>query len=324
MKFKDFITANSTTLKTFMSWENYDLNNTVLPVVDLVQDHALQVLANNFGKFEVEDDILDEVSADIFINFPPLLQQLSISRVMTSESVVQTDILSETMTRRETGQRDTNQTTDTTLGTEVSEINSLGTTQATTGNTTNTGTVNVGSDTHTNQSNETDITNSTDVEATGSRNVNLSHQMPEQALTGTGNFPVDAQGTPILTTSYVQSAGENFATVNPIETTESSTQVSTVTNDTESDSITTNNLASSQNVSVVNSGSNTRTLNNTGSDNVTNAGVENTENEITETIDREATNAQYAYEIKAFLESVQAINAFKTWTNNFAWVCGIL
>lgn len=324
MLFKDYLAANATILKSYMKWDNYELNTTILPVVEAVENDALEVLSNVYGKFEVED-ILDELKADVLMNFPTLLQQLSITMVMTAENVVQKDVLSETMTRKETGVRDTSQTTDMTLDTQVTELNTIDNTSTTTGTSKDTGTSKTATSTVTTQTNETEILNTSGVEMTGSRNVNINNAMPEQSISGvTEAFPVDTEGTPILSTSTVQSATQSFSTVNPIDSSETSSQSINVTANNTGESLTTNDLTNTQNIAVSDVGTTNRTTANTGTDTTLNTALENTDNEVTETTTREATNPQYAYEIRAFLESVQSINAFKVWANNFAWVCGIL
>lgn len=311
--FKDLISENETQIKSYMAWQNYDLNDTLLPVVDLLKDHALKLLSNSYGLFHVEQTILDELCADVFVYFPPLMQQLSISRIMTSESVVQVDILRETMTRTESGNIETEQNSELTVGTTNTDTSVLDSQQK------NTGSVIVDNDVTTNQTGEVNIQNVSGIEMTGSRNVAVNHNLPEQAISGiTGNLPVDAEGTPILTSAYIQTATENFATANPIDTSETSQQ------DSLNNSNTQNNTTTTNDVTVAETGTTTRTSTNAGSDNSESLTKTQNNQTVTEVNDREATNAQYAYEVKAFLDSVDAINAFRSWEDKFTWVVGII
>jgi hypothetical protein len=323
MLFKAYLTENSAVLKTYMKWENYDLNTSVLPVVEMVQDDALEVLSNNYGKFEV-DDILDELKTDIFLNFPALLQQLSISRIMTSAGTKQSDSLTDIMTRTENGVRDTSQSSDNTLGTNVTELNTLNTLNTSNGTSIDTGTSTTNVTSDTTQNNLTNIINTSGVQMTGSKNVNLTNAMPEQSINaGTGNFPLDAEGTPILTTAYVQSANQNFTTTNPIDTSETSEQSTDITVGVVNTNLITNNLTNTQHSTVADTGTTNRTIANSGTDLTTNTAIENTDNTVTETTTRQMTNPNYAYEIKAFLESVDSLNAFQKWLDKFSWICGI-
>src|SRR5690606_30409252 len=161
--------------------------------------------------------------------------------------------------------------------------------------------------------------NTSGVEATGTKNVNLGHNMPEQSINAvTGNLPTDTQGTPILTTSYIQNASEAFTTSNPINTTETSEQTVENTNTGTNDSTTTNNLT------VADTGTTTRTMTNSGSDTSEATTATSGTNTINETVTSTLTNKQYAYEIKAFLETADGTIAFKNWEDRFSWVVGII
>lgn len=311
--FRELIQENKTLLKSYMNWENYELNDKVLPVVEDLKEHALFVLEQNYGRYQVSPEIVDELIADVFVYFPPLMQQLAISRLMDAYSVPEEDTETETMTRAEETTGEVQQNSELTLGTQAQESEEQNTQQATTG------TVSVAGSTENTQSSNTTIENTSGVAMTGNRSVNLTHNMPEQALVGgTGNFPTDPEGTPILSSAYTQTATENFNTHNPIDSEETSEQTSSGTSMSETNQTTTND------VTVANTGTNTRTVQNSGSDtSQSNTSNEETK-EITETRSRTMTNKQYAYEIKAFLESVEVVNAFENWANRFSWVVGII
>lgn len=311
--FRQLIQDNYADIKAYMNWQNYDLNETVLPVVEDLKDHALILLMNSYGMFHVEQDILDPFLADVFVNFPILMQQLSISRLMEATAVPTDDENTETLTRTEVLDSETEQQSELTVGTAINETTTLDTEHATTG------TVTVAGTTEQTGENETDITNSSGVQMTGSRTVNLANSMPEQSISGsTSNFPVDPEGTPILSTSTVQSATQSFTTANPIDTSETSNQVQTASNTTETDQTTTNNIT------VADTGTTSRVLSNSGKDNSDSLTKTDSTNTITETRTLKATNKQYAYEIKAFLESTETLVAFRNWENQFSWVCGII
>lgn len=313
MLFKDLISQNETEIKTYMAWENYDLNDTTIPVVDLVKEHAITVLSKSYGLFHVEQTILDELCADVFIYFPVLLQQLAITRLIDAYGVVKEDVNTEEFTRTETLSSVTDQNSELTVGTTNTDSNVLNTQQKTTG------TVSVENELNNTQNSSTTIENTSGVESTGNRSVNLSHNMPEQSINGsTGNFPTDPNGTPILTTSYVNNASENFNSSNPINTTETSEQTILNSNTGNNDSTTTNDLT------VADTGTTTRTVVNSGSDNTESKTLTDSTNNINENRTRTETNKQYAYEIKAFLETADSLIAFKRWEDNFSWVTGII
>ena len=311
--FRELVQENRTLIKAQMKWENYDLNDKVLPVVEDLKEHALQVLEWNYGRYQVEPEILDDVLADVFVYFPPLMQELAISRLFDAYTVAPEDEESETITRTEEKNQEMVQNSQLTLGTKVEESQTEDTEQKTTG------TVSVEGTTESTQTSTTNIENTSGVAMTGNRSVNLTHNLPEQALPGgTGYFPTDPEGTPILIASYVQTATENFNTHNPIDSTETSEQTQAGSGTTTTDQTTTND------VTVANTGTSTRTVQNSGSD--SSQSLTNTEemNSVTETRERKLTNKQYAYELRAFLDSVSAVNAFERWADKFSWVVGIL
>lgn len=313
MLFKDFCNDYETEIKTIMTWQNYDLNDNVLPVIDLLKTHALSVLQLSYGRYMFDDERLDEFCADVFTGFPILMQQLSISRVLDGMAIVPTDTSSEITSRSEGLTSDVTQESELTAGTTQTSTDVLNTQQATTG------TIGVTNDNTRLQEGTTDINNTSTVAKTGGKTVNLSHQMPEQAIDGmTGDFPVDDQGTPNLAAAYVQTAAENFNTSNPISTTETSNQEVNSSITDSGETVTTNN------VTVADTGTNTQTRVNSGSD--TTNSLTNTSQNVTidEERTRTETNKQFAYEFKAFLESVESVNAFRNWELSFAWVCGII
>lgn len=311
--FRELIHENKELLKSHMNWENYDLNDKVLPVVEDLKEHALFVLEKNYGRYPVSPEILDELIADVFVYFPPLMQQLAISRLMDAYSVPEDDTETETLTRSEETTGEIQQNSELTLGTQLQESEEQDTQQKTTG------TVSVDGSTENTQSSNTTIENTSGVAMTGNRSVSLSHNMPEQALPGgTGYFPTDPEGTPILGASYVQTATESFSTHNPIDSEETSVQISSGTALSESNQTTTND------VTVANTGTNTRTVQNSGSDSSESHTSNEESRQITESRSRTMTNKQYAYEIRAFLESVEVVNAFENWANQFSWVVGII
>lgn len=311
--FRELIQENKTLLKSYMNWENYELNDKVLPVVEDLKDHALFVLEKNYGRYQVSPEIVDELIADVFVYFPPLMQQLAISRLMDAVSVPEEDTETETLTRTEETIGEVQQNSELTLGTQAQESEEQNTQQATTG------TVSVTGSTENTQTSNTSIENTSGVAMTGNRSVNLTHNLPEQALPGgTGYFPTDPEGTPILSSTYAQSATENFNTHNPIDSEETSEQTSSGTSEQTSEQTTTND------VTVANTGTNTRTVQNSGSDQSQSLTSTDEMNTVTETRERTMTNKQYAYEIKAFLESVEVVNAFENWAKQFSWVVGII
>lgn len=310
--FKDLILDNTADIKSYMRWDNYDLNDTVIPVVETLKDHALIVLMNSYGKFHVEQDIIEEIFADVFIYFPILMQQLAITRLIDAYGVVKDDVESQTTERTENLNTNVEQNSKMTAGTTQTDSNILDTQQKTTG------TIGVAGTASNTQNSTTNIENSSDVESTGTRNVNISHNMPEQALSDTGKFPTDPQGTPILTSSYIQQAQEGFTSSNPINTTELSKQTILNTNNGSNDTTTTNDIT------VSDTGKTTRTTTNSGSDNTEAKTATTGTNTFTETITSNITNKQYAYEIKAFLETADSLIAFKKWEDQFSWVVGII
>lgn len=311
--FKKFVLENIEDIKTYMRWDNYQLNETEIPVVEMVKDHALIVLMNSYGLFHVEQDIYDAFCADIFIYFPILLQQLAITRLIDAYGVVANDVETVETVRTETQNSSVAQNSEMVAGTSQTNNNTLNTQQKTTG------TVAVEGSASGTQNSTTSIINSSGVESTGTRSVNLAHELPEQAISGsTGEFPIDTQGTPVLTNSYVQTAQEGFTTSNPINTSESSDQSIQNTNSGTNDSTTTND------VTIADTGTTTQITTNSGSDTSESKTDANTTNTYNEKITSHVTNKQYSYEIKAFLETADSLVAFARWEDKFSWVVGII
>jgi hypothetical protein len=311
--FKDLILDNIEDIKSYMKWENYELNTTVIPVIEPLKEHALIVLMNSYGLFNVEPDIFDAFCADIFIYFPILLQQLAITRLIDAFGVVKDDTDTVETIRTETLNTEVDQNSTLTQGTSQADNTLLNTQQKTTG------TISVANEATNTQNSTTNIENSSGVESTGTRNVNINHNMPEQSISGeTGYFPIDQQGTPILTTAYVQQAQEGFTSSNPINTSELSEQTVVNTNTGSNDNVTTNDIA------IADTGTTTRTTTNSGSDSSEATTATTGTNTINETVNSTLTNKQYAYEIKAFLETADGLIAFKKWEDNFSWVVGII
>lgn len=311
--FSTLIDENITNIKDIMTWQNYELNDTVLPVLPLVKDHALMVLKKSYGRTLVSDEILDELLIDVFVYFPVLLQQLSITRLIDAYGVGKSDIDTVETKRNETLLMEVDQNslnTQNLMRTDTENMEKEATT---------TGTVSIADTSITTQSSLTNITNTSEMEETGGKTVNVAHNMPEQSIIGqTGNFIADDQGTPVLTTSYIQEANETFMTTNPLQSMETSTQNINNSNEIENDSVTTNNIT------VADTGTSTNTTSNTGTESNEASSSQSGTNEITETVTSTLTNKQYAYEIKAFLETADSIIAFKKWESNFSWIEGII
>lgn len=295
-----------------MRWENYTINETTIPVIDLLKDDAIQALKRAYGKYHVEPDIYDDFLNDVFTYFPILMQQLAISRLLDAYAVNTHDLDTETTTRTEKVNESTNQLSTLTAGTSVTEANSQDNTQKTTGtvkdDSTQTGT----------QDSMIDITNTSNTELTGSHNVALNYAMPEQSIDGvTKEFEYNLDGTPFLGTSNVQGATENFGSNSPINSGESSNQQTTVNTETTTGNIQTND------VTVTDEMTGNRTLTNSGSDNSNSNTQVTADNVTTESRELQATNKQYAYEVAAFLDVAGKTVAFEIWTNRFSWVVGI-
>jgi len=256
---------------------------------------------------------LDSLKADIFIYFPILLQHLAITRLIDAFGVVKDDINTQETVRQEKVNTKIDQSGKTTLGTSTMNTDEINTQQKTTG------TVKVADSNKTDSLSSTSITNISGIESTGNRSVNITHTLPEQSINqGTGFFPIDEQGTPILSSSFVQNANESFNTNNPIDTLESSEQSMTNKGNSTGDSTSTSDLT------VANTGTNIAKLSHSGSDST--EGLTKTDglNDITEKITSTETNKQYAYEIKAFLETSDTLIAFSKWEDRFSWVVGII
>ena len=149
--FRELIDENKILLKPSMIWENYDLNDKVLPVVDDLKEHALFVLQQSMVAIGLL--ILWMNSLLTFVYFPPLMQQLAISRLMDAYSVPEEDTETETMTRAETASGEVQQNSELMLGTQLQETEEQDTQQTTTG------TVSVDGSTESTQTSNTTIEN---------------------------------------------------------------------------------------------------------------------------------------------------------------------
>lgn len=295
-----------------MRWENYTINETTIPVIELLKDDALNALKRAYGKYYVEPDIYDDLLNDVFTYFPILMQQLAISRLLDAYAVNTHDLDTETTTRTEKVNESTNQNSTLTAGTSVIEANSQDNTQKTTG------TVKDESTQTGSQDSVIDITNSSNTELTGSHTVSMTHNMPEQSIDGTTKeFVIGDDGTPELKTSTIQNASETYGSNSPINSGESSNQQSSVDTTTTTDNTTTND------VTVTDEMTGNRTLTNSGSDNSNSNTQVTADNITTESRELQATNKQYAYEVAAFLDVAGKTVAFEIWTNRFSWVVGI-
>lgn len=300
-----------------MRWENYGLNETIIPVQEALCNDAIFTLRRNYGRVKIDDDEVEQTTdyllSDIFTFFPILMQELSITRLVDAYAVATHDQDSETTKRTVVSENQSNGSETLIAGTSVSEISEGNAEELATG------TVSDSSTQESNGKSNSNITNTADVDETGSHNVSLTHNMPEQSInTVTKNFPLDDQGTPILSTSRVDSATEGFNTSNPMKTEESSIQESTNEGTVTNENTTTNNL---KNNSTNNA---TRTATNSGSDLTT---AQNTET-VNETEDFErnlrSTNKQYAYEVSAFIKTAGEVVAFNNWTSRFYWIGGLI
>lgn len=300
-----------------MRWENYELNDTVIPIVDKIKEDAINTLLREYGRIKVDDEdietTLDYIVSDVFLNFVVLAQELSITRLIDAYAVATHDIDSEKTTVTETGTVGSLGNETLTAGTSVIETSNVAANETSTGTVTD-----EGKQTNTGDS-DTDVENKGKVEATGSKNVSLSHAMPEQALDGTTQkFPVDEQGTPILNTSMVQNGSSAYSTTNPLENIETSKQLISSNSIAETNNKQTNDLKST------NDTMSTRNSTNSGSD-TRQTEATDTRNLTTSTIrDLSATNKQYAYEVSAFIKTAGEVNPFVNWTNKFSWLRGII
>lgn len=313
----EIITNNLTEIKALMRWENYGLNNTIIPVEEALQNDAISTLRREYGRILIEEDeyaeTYDYLMSDIFMYFPILMQELSITRLIDAYAVATHDNDTEKTTTTSTMDGSNTGTETLVAGTSVSEI--------LTGNSTDTstGTVkDVGEQTSRGTSNSL-ITNESDIEETGGKSVNFTHALPEQAIDGTTKkFPVDEQGTPNMGAATVNLATESFNTSNPMGTLETSEQESSNDGTVTNDNTTTNDLTNSS------ENNSSRTASNSGSDLTTTQSNENVT--TSETVERElnATNKQYAYEVSAFIKTAGEVVAFQNWKNRFSWIGGII
>lgn len=327
MKFKDVIDKYLSDLKNEMSWNNYNLNDTELEVQEILKDHALLTLKRAYGSSyfdDIEDDI-ENLKNEIFINFPSLLQQLSVSRVINGRAVVPVDTLSEIITRREDFNKNVSGLGTLTVGTTTEQNTTSSATGSNTGIVEDTGTTTDVQGSSLSNTSISEIENSSNAEITGGRTTSVSYALPHQALQGiTQGFPVDEEGNPILSDATVDNANAVFNTSNPMTTTDESSQTTTNSSESSLNNTTTNNLKTDSLNTSNESATGSMTLSNSGQDISDTTQDETGYNEVREQIDREATNAQYSYEINAFLQSSMTYNAYKTWVKEFSWIRGII
>lgn len=310
--FAEMIQDNLTSIRSLMRWENYTLNQTLIEVTEQIKDDAIMVLNKNYGRNLVYKDIVDDFLTDVFVYFPVLLQQLAITRLIDADGVVKDDINTMETIRTEELNTTVDQLSTLTQGTSLNDTNTLNTQNK------STGTVSTNDDASNTQTSKTSIENKSGIEATGTRNVSLGHNMPEQSLSSTGNFTTDEQGTPILSSAYVQEAQEGFSTSNPINSSEKSEQNINNSDVTKNNSVTTNDLSNA------NTGTTSRVVINSGADTTDALSETKGKNDFKEKVTSITTNKQYAYEVKAFLETAESTIAFKNWIDNFSWIDGII
>lgn len=336
IQFSDYI--KYTSLKEFMQWDEFEITENPLPsfAIERIQDKAINLLSRNYGYYQVGVELVGntgdyptfyfpELEADLMIYFPELVQALSITLKMLGINVPEVDTITETYDRTE--DITNNQTSDN-INLVETDISNDSTTNQTSTNDTSQTTNGTSKNTGTSINDilyEREITNSSQVDETGNRNVNLSHQMPEQAINGTGNFPEDTQGTPILSTSYIQSANENFSTMNPMQTSETSNQKDIQNKQTTTNDLTQTNDNLLDSLTTVEG----ETIDSTTGKSTTNENLKNIvagegKNIIHEVKTIEKTNPQYAGEITKFLDNVQSFNAFQVFVDKFSWLSGIL
>lgn len=299
-----------------MIWNNYELNEDTLTITDALKTFGLEILKKYYGKFEVEEDILDEVESELMLQFAPMAQALSIFTGLNNDSSKQMDVQTENNTIRDDASTSSNQdgnstnnrTTSTTTDSTVNNDN--------TGSVTNTGT------TGTVETSEQDSTGnvSSSTPMTGSKIVNVGHAMPEQSINGTTeDFTRDSQGTPELDSSTVQNAQESYTTTNSFSNNQDTTGNVTITNNnTVTDNTTT---ATTDNTDITNHGEDSGTDDTTATNHLEVTGENH--NVHTEEYNRELANKQYAFEVTKILESLQGSNPVQTFVYSFAWVCGV-
>lgn len=304
---------NQVEIKAAMRWENYDLNQTIIPIVDKLRDDAFQTLIRDFGRYVVEDEVYPELLNDIFIYFPVLAQELSITRLIDAYAVNTHDTDTESIRRTESLNTEQDQNSILTTGTSVMETGVVDSTVKNTGTTKDSGKQN------TTQSSETNIINTSDIDLTTNHSMSMQHNLPEQALDGTtGKFPIGDDNIPSLGTSYIQNANESYASNSPAGTDETSDQTSTGESEVLNENTMTNDLTTTD------KGTNTSTRTNSGSDMSDSVTLTKGNNVYTEDRELNATNKQYAYEVTAFLNSAASVIAFRNWTNRFSWVIGFV
>jgi hypothetical protein len=324
MLFSDFMDTNKIELKSNMIWDNYELNDVVLTVDEDLKEKAWLLLKQNYGKYEVEN-ILDEMNADISINFPLLMQSLSIASSMTYQSVSRTDHEVETRTVTETGLNTHSNTQVDSSQRDVTNSDDLDATNGITGTVANTGTITTAETSERSETNILDGSNTSTTPMTGSKNVALNHSMPEQDINEvTGDFDRDSQGTPELDVSTVQSASENYSTINQFQNTQDIDQTQTVSNSIENNNTVTNDTLVTTNNTTTEHSERDVTERDILAANSTTNGTDEVEHETTENVERDLANKQYPYEISRFLESIAAVKSFQKWVDSFYWICGVV
>jgi hypothetical protein len=323
MLFKAFMMENKEALKSNMMWNNYNLNSVLLPLEDDLKEHALRILSQNYGKFEV-GDILDEMQADIFSNFPLLMRSLSVSTSMTFQSTGQHDIENESRTVTESGKNKNNSLQTNNTQRETTGKSTLAENNSINGKTSNIGSVSTHEASVRNETDTTIGNNTTTTPTTGSKNVVLNHSMPEQSIDGVSvDFTKDSQGTPDLNLSTVQNGSENYSTINQFQNIQSINQSNTIHND-----ITNDNTRTDDTAQITDNTTETHNTNDTigqesivGGSNI--EGANETEHITVDTVNRELVNKQYAQEITDILKNVHSVKSFDIWVDSFSWVCGV-
>lgn len=310
---KSVIDEEHDTIQANMTWQNYDLNETVVPLVQLLKDHAVQTLIRTYGKVMVDkDEIFDLFIQDVFTYFPLLMQELAITRLIDGYSVDTYDQDSTTFTRSEK--------LNTQMTGNVKTDNTANLNEGIDGNSTqkDTGTVKDNTTASGTQSGETKIVNGTNVTTSNTHNVQMTKNLPEQALDSTGHFPIGEDGAPDLGNAYVQGAAEQYSVGTPILTDETSTQNTSSENSGTNDTTRTNNLTST------NTSNSNRNTTSTGSDKTDSTQTNIGDNVITERTDIKATNKQYSYEITNFLTAASTVVAFSNFEDRFYWLRGLI
>lgn len=311
---RDLIIAEYQSFLQVMNWNNYDLNETIIPVVDLLRNHAMEVLFRTYGNVLVnKDEVLELFLNDVFVYFPLLMQELAITRLIDGYAVGTHDQDSTTFTRNENLLTESDSIANVKSDGTGSENMDQNSTRK------DTGTVSDVNTSTNNQNTETKITNDSEVQTSNNHSVSFAREMPEQSIDSTTTkFPIGEDGIPDMSTGTVQNASENFGSATPMITHETSTQNNIGSNDTNGTNTRTDNLQSTD------TGKSTRSTV-TGSVDKSDSKVKNTGNNvITEQTDIRATNKQYSYEITNFLSAASTVVAFSNWENKFSWLRGLV